>query len=284
MKAQYLNILSKDFLLSQHVSGRRSLSAIARETGTSRETVANYLRRYNLHIHGKSVSSRRYSPLQNIEGFYGPASDWHAYWLGFVAADGCVYRVSKGSRRPRNLLRLRLKADDHAHLENLRKGLQTDSPVKLLRDNDGYKYAQLELNGEHLINALARWGIVQNKTATMPFPSMAEEHLGAYIRGYFDGDGTIYWRLRPDHSGKNPQPVCRFISGSPNFLRGLDAALNKWGIETKTPYKNGKSNAHVLPLSNAKTNLRIFASRLYDGATVWLERKRASLSLINNFV
>jgi hypothetical protein len=269
-----LEVLTEDFLAAQYVNDRRSLSSIAKEVGTSTIVVATYLRRHGYTIRGLHETNRKYFPLRNIDGFRGPTSDWHAYWLGFIAADGCVYREHAVGGPLRNLLRIKLKCDDRTHLENFRAGLQTNSPIKETKVKDGSRYVRFEVNSERLIRVLAAWGIVQNKSLVLPFPDMTDEYLPAFIRGYFDGDGTIYWRLRPQHSGKYPQPVCRFISGSLKFLSGLEMALNSFGVATLSLYRNGKSNAYHLPLSNAKQNLRRFASLLYDGATVALERKR----------
>lgn len=273
---KFLNVLTEGFLASQYVSDRRSLSAIAKEVDTSTTIVAAYLRRHGFAVQSLQESNRRYSALQNIDGFRGPTTDWHAYWLGFISADGCVYRKYPGSGAARNLLRIRLKSNDKPHLENFRAGLKTNSPVKETVGKDGSPYAQIEVNSEQLINVLAVWGIVQNKSLTLPFPNMSAKYLPGFIRGYFDGDGTIYWRLRAQYSGKNPQPVCRFISGSLEFLRGLETALSSFGVATLSLYRNGKSNAYHLPLSNAKRNLRKFASLLYDDATVALERKHTA--------
>jgi LAGLIDADG DNA endonuclease family protein len=135
---------------------------------------------------------------------------------------------------------------------------------------------QLTLCSRPLVEALAQWGVVPNKTLTMSWPDhLPAARMPAYIRGYFDGDGTVYQRQRSSPNSTWQETVCRFISGSVLFLDGLEQELTKRGIRTRKRYRNQGSNAHVLPLSGTRQNLLAFASLIYDGSTVALARKQA---------
>jgi hypothetical protein len=96
---------------------------IATETGISSRTVNYYLHRYNIPVR---QGTRLYRVAQNVEGFLVPSTDWHAYWIGFIAADGCIYRASGSTY----LLRLKLASKDKHLLENFRKVLMVDSPIR----------------------------------------------------------------------------------------------------------------------------------------------------------
>jgi hypothetical protein len=236
------------------------------------KTVDNYQSQHRASTFG---GKRRYQTPSNIEGFLKPDSDWHAYWLGFIAADGCIHRGNGNC----NLLRIRLKSEDRSLLENFKDGLKIDNPIREFI-NDGKPYTQIEINDKFLVNILSQWGIVENKTLSLIFPSISTPYLSSFIRGYFDGDGTVYWRHRKYPTYTSSQIVCRFISGSLNFLSRLAEALTEQGIRTRSLYKNGNSNAYVLPLSSVKSNISNFASFIYQDASVFLSRKRSQFDLL----
>lgn len=179
-------------------------------------------------------------------------------------------------KRKKNEVRLQvvLKETDLDHLLNLQQGLRTSIPVTS-GFNGQRDVAKLIIHDHDLVAALARWGIVPNKTLTMTWPdSLPSALVPAYIRGYFDGDGTIYHRYRSAPGTTWAETVCRFISGSVPFLEGLQQELHKRDVRTLRIYRNQKSNAFFLPVSTRRENLLAFANLIYSEQTVCLERKR----------
>ncbi|HEV2761733.1 MAG TPA: LAGLIDADG family homing endonuclease, partial [Pyrinomonadaceae bacterium] len=250
--------LTADYLGVEYQKKNRSTADIAAELGASRQTVDSYLRRSGVPSRGRG-SRRIYPELTDVDGFLGPSTDWHAYWLGFIAADGCIHKT---------MLRIKLKAADRELLDNFRGKICPALKIKTGLASGKYPYAELTAHSRRLVDTLSRWGICQNKTLTLTFPAVPAQFLPAYIRGYFDGDGTIFWRQR----GTYTEGVCRFTSGSPAFLEAMAQHLHDLGITTKRMYRNGTGNAHVLPLSGAKANLRAFADLIYRDASVYLQR------------
>ncbi len=238
--------------------------AIGAALGCNRATVRNYLHRYNIPLRPigtGSPATRKYTPI-NVTGFTNLQDDWHAYWVGFLAADGSVQRTH---------VAVKLAAVDYDHLVKLRDGLGSNLPVKRI-PNGGQPAASLTLSGAPLLTALAQWGVVPNKTLSLSFPTyLPPALLPAYIRGYFDGDGTLMQRVRAGRV----ETVVRFTCGNQSFLQALQQALSGYGVRTLTPYTNRGSNAHVLPVACEKANLRRFLALLYQGATVALDRKVA---------
>jgi hypothetical protein len=143
---------------------------------------------------------------------------------------------------------------------------------------------QISLFDKNLVSVLGYWGIVPNKTFNMSWPEhLPPDLIPAYIRGYFDGDGTVFTRYRSRPTGQYPETVCRFISGSVPFLEALQAELNKRQIATRAIYRNQKTNAFVLPLSTQRENLLAFSALVYRDCTVCLERKRAIFQKMENY-
>lgn len=142
--------------------------------------------------------------------------------------------------------------------------------------NSKTKSAQVILYDKNLVSVLASWGIVRNKTFKMAWPEQLPSDLvPAYIRGYFDGDGTVFTRYHSRATGQYPETVCRFISGSIPFLNRLQKELSKRNIKTSGIFRNQQTNAFILPVSSQRENLLPFSNMLYLDCTVCLERKRA---------
>ena len=242
------------------------MGAIATELGIDRDTVTRYLRSLNIPI-------RPNHPVKHTvdsSGFHNLSSDWHAYWLGFLAADGCVREVTGKNSLA---LQVHLQKSDESHLHNFMRGLKVSVTVHTSQKTDS---ARISLYDKNLVSALAYWGIVPNKTLTMTWPGhLPPELVPAYIRGYFDGDGTVYLRYHLRSTGQYLETVCRFISGSIPFLERLQRELQERGIKTRSIDRNQQTNAFVLPLSSQRENLLAFSNILYRGHTICLERKRA---------
>jgi intein/homing endonuclease len=264
-KPKYAGVLTESFLKQRYLEEKRSTNFISAETGIEKTNVRNYLRRYGIPLRTSAESIR---VSVDWQGFEELSTDWHAYWAGFIAADGCVF-AHGGSAR----VQVILKATDDDHLRDLQLGLKTKVPVTLY--NGQRNVAKLIIYNWDLVTALAKWGIVPNKTLTMPWPAqLPTTAIPAYIRGYFDGDGTIYQRYRSAPGTTWTETVCRFISGSVPFLEGLQQELKSRGIETRSTYRNQQSSAFILPISSRRENLLAFAELLYHDCTVCLERKR----------
>jgi hypothetical protein len=271
---KYASVLTEEFLRQRYLEERQSSVDIAAEVGIRDATVRNYLKRYSIPI--RTIPEIRQNYVDSV-GFSDLSTDWHAYWTGFIAADGCVY-VDEKKNEAR--LQLVLKMSDADHLRDFREGVNAAVPV-VVRNNGQRDIAKIVVHDPYLVAALAKWGIVPNKTLVMPWPDhLPENMVPAYIRGYFDGDGTIYQRHRSDKYSSWTETICRFSSGCVPFLDGLERELHKRGIQTIKRYHNQDSNAYVLPLSGRKENLLAFADMMYQGSTVSLPRKKAIFDLL----
>ncbi len=268
--ALFDHILTPEYLQREYVEKGRGSQDIGQEVGAHPMTVRNYLARHNITRRCCGASpARMYTPV-DATGFIKPDSEGHAYWIGFLAADGAIETVHGEP----TTVTLKLAAKDTTHVEAFRQFLGTNAPIKLIGQPP--IAARLRFTSRALVSALAYWGIVPKKTLTMPFPHhLPPDLLPAYIRGFFDGDGTIMWRRRGAATRRHREVVLRFTSGSSLFLEGLQRVLNTVGIETIKPYNNG-GNTYVLPISGRRTNAQQFATYLYAGATIYLPRKHAA--------
>lgn len=119
-----------------------------------------------------------------------------AYWAGFIMADGCIYDRD-------HRLSISLKNTDKSHVEKFAKFLKCDHPVKEYsfycssRDKR-YNGAFIQITSIYLCNQLKLFGIGPRKSLTALWPkNIPSQYELSFLRGLFDGDGTIC-RYRPD--------------------------------------------------------------------------------------
>lgn len=111
---------------------------------------------------------------------YTPES---CYWAGFLAADGNV--DSKGR------VRLMLKYDDISHLEKFRAFMGSTHTIG--SNTTLYNRCSFEFTSKEICEVLdLNFNIIPNKSLAYAFPkSIPDKLLNHFIRGYFDGDGSV---------------------------------------------------------------------------------------------
>lgn len=183
-----------------------------------------------------------------------------AYWLGFLLADGAV---SKGKS-----LRLMLKASDREHVEKFAIAIGTTTPIKTRLQNGAHPVVYVDVHSKQLLDSLATYGVVQNKSLTVGVPNISESLIVDFWRGVFDGDGCISKSQRKNrkdykwtvHLVGSQIMVSAFVE----FVCGFsdsEAKLSKTG------------NAYQIYYTGSRTPQAI-TNVLYKDATVALERKR----------
>ena len=160
------------------------------------------------------------------ETFFDRWSPEMAYVLGFIFADGYVHTNKRGSAY------LGFVSTDLEILKKIKKVMDSDHVITL-RKRSNMKLAwkdlwRLQIGNKHIFSKLHQFGIFQNKSLTIAMPTIPQNMLGHFVRGYFDGDGNVYFNKLKVKDRKNPKWIfsSRFISGSRNFLLKLQKALS----------------------------------------------------------
>lgn len=205
----------------------------------------------------------------NASYFDSLTTDAQAYWLGFIAADGCIIG---------NAVIVRLAMKDAHHLEQLRVAMDCDRPIST--HSYRYAFASFEARAPQLVAALSHYGIVPRKSLTLKFPMLPEALTGAFVRGYFDGDGTIGWyknTVNPSYKGVRRRyivirPVARFV-GSEDFIASLREHASHQEITGSVAREKRHSGRIYSFIVDTRHSLKRLKTWMYDGATVCLERK-----------
>ena len=163
--------------------------------------------------------------------FFDAWSPEMAYVLGFMFADGYVYKNSSGGWY------LCICSTDLELVKAIRNVWQSEHKigVKLpsLKFHRLRSLYTVQIGSKVVCERLASFGVVQNKSLTVVFPKVPVAFLGCFVRGYFDGDGCVsfkrYWRK--DREQWKYQLTVRFTSGSRDFLEGLWRSLSVCTVE-----------------------------------------------------
>lgn len=205
-------------------------------------------------------------------------TDDKAYWVGFIAADGCLYHPKDGRQ---DILSISLAIQDKEHLEKLQKNLKTNKPLSISSHgrNKEFKHASLQISSNKISKDLQKIGVTPRKTYSVQWPKIEEKFLPAYIRGYFDGDGYISHKIERDNLHSVHVDIVGFLENMKNF----QAYLLSKGIKTSISLDKRKykiQNFCSLRLNNKKEKQK-FLHLIYDNASVYLDRKYI---LAQNFI
>lgn len=117
---------------------------------------------------------------------------------------------------------------------------------------------------------LLKIGLTPRKSLTMAFPCMPENMIRHFIRGCWDGDGSIYLE-----GGCSHKPCASFVSGSEDFIVQLLGHLVDLGMPHRVIYKTMRSknpSYYIRWTGDACANL---FKLIYDGVdeSIYLKRK-----------
>lgn len=194
-----------DYILKAYEMGT-SLIQLGKEFSCSKDAIRTLLVNNGIKIKTRSERYPRDSAFFNIIN-----TPEKAYWLGFFYADGCV--AAPTASNP-NLIELASK--DKEHLEKFKQAIKANGhkiSSAILRDKE---YYQFNIQDQQLHNDLISHGCIPQKSnILMTIPDIPEELFGHFLRGYFDGDGSINYDASRD--------VYRisFVSGSLPYIEDL---------------------------------------------------------------
>jgi len=236
---------SKEFLTNE-LKGK-NYKQIALESNISITTVQRYLKKFNLTKYYKDWGEneikllKEFYPSQRIkfesllpnrthssihhkahrlglkrlvkplkysmnETFFNKWSKEMAYFLGWLYSDGNV------SREKRNF-NLHINLKDAYILEIFRKCLNSNHPIKFYKNA-----ATLKIYSRLMCEKLGKLGCIPKKSLHINFPNIPNCYLNHFVRGFFDGDGSIHFN--------KPNTIKISFLGTKQFIETLQYLLN----------------------------------------------------------
>lgn len=246
-------------ILQTYINQKLNNKEIAKKLNVSLSTVNRYIKKYELTSTIGSQGARKH--LFNERYFETIDTEEKAYWLGFIAADGCVYHSNNSWR-----LQINLKGSDIGHLIKFQKAIGSD--YKIAEKTIGNsQVAQLKVNSKTLCDTLQKHNIVERKSIIFSPPSIRQDLIRHFIRGYWDGDGWIKSYKRKESNGYRNN--IGIIGGEPAikfFKDNLPVELSIYKIKNK-------DNLVTLETSDSK-KIRLIYDYFYKDSTIFLDRKK----------
>lgn len=245
----------------------KTSSKLAKELNCTKSKITNTWYKNNLKGKQKRIYSLNESYFDIID------SEDKAYFLGFIASDGCIYKSETINKS--NIVKITIHKKDIDVLEKFKTYIQTEKPINYFNG----KYVTLELVSNKLVSSLNNLNLNTCKTYGNTIPNIDNKFMKDFIRGYFDGDGSISFR-------NNFFDVAVGISGYENNLTKIINYLESRNIFSSFLIDNRKytttntGNFGQLVFSN-KTNKYSFLKLIYGDASVYMNRKK---SLSDNFI
>jgi intein/homing endonuclease len=244
-----------------------------KEINLKYNTDAHYqFKKYNYPIR-KTTITKKIREAKNITNYYysynynfnSINNETEAYILGWWFSDGWVTDYQAG---------LKIHKNDKDILIKIKNYICKDIKLQYSKNNCAFVISSAEV-----IKNLINLGCLKNKTyLKLNIPNMNDSLIRHFIRGYFDGDGTIY----KDRKWLK----CNICSINKNFLEDIQKILSKNNIYStinvekregkllKTPAGNSINCKDMYRLFIRKTkDFKLFYNYLYNDSNIFLQRK-----------
>ncbi|OGZ98629.1 MAG: hypothetical protein A3C07_00020 [Candidatus Sungbacteria bacterium RIFCSPHIGHO2_02_FULL_47_11] len=180
--------------------------------------------------------------------FFKTWSGEMAYVLGFFAADGNMIKNQRGGHF------IAFYNNDRTLLVNVRTVLGSNHKIgkrtyKISTRATGY---QLQLGSKEMFADLIRLGLTPRKSKRMKLPAIPDELFRHFVRGYFDGDGCVYFKKHYIKARKKKRWIfsARFTAGSRMFLDSLHEQLHVHGLMKGFVISKSKNSGSDLVFSH----------------------------------
>jgi len=182
-----------------------------------------------------------------------------AYVFGLWCADGCIYK---------NNFNITLKKQDSYLLSLIKKDMKSERPIEhriyCITNGDVHTTCSLTVSNQTIIEDLMNLGGTPRKSLTLKLPNVPKEYFPHFIRGVFDGDGTI------SKNNKNSWNV-GIYSGSKVFLEEIQKTLQEEIINFKSKIHPSRK---IFFLRFSSNSAKLFGNYIYDNdCLLFLHRK-----------
>ena len=229
-----------------------------------------------LHRTPPAIQSKvRYLPFQaKIKkheinfNFFKTLSPQVAYILGLIAADGNICHSGRAHT-------LHLASDDKDIIEKVKLLMDYGGPIHEKKRNNGKISYSLRICDKTIFTDLQNLGITERKSFSIQPPMLSKTLISHYVRGYFDGDGTVFALYNPQYPSH--YLGAKFYTASLKMAEYLYIVLrNLLGDSYKGRVRNylahQKTNYYVLSLG-AGPSKKLF-EYMYEGSNgLYINRK-----------
>jgi hypothetical protein len=202
-------------------------------------------------------------------------SEYKAYFLGFIFADGCLIDDSVSYRYK---MTLKLHNKDNHILEEFIRCVNGEMGVWFNKKKD---MCEISLSGRKIVNDLKDKGVSPNKTFTIKYPNINEKLERHFLRGYFDGDGCI--RFNTDKRDGSKRGDLRIVGGSIEMMNKINERMNfLFGTNINKLYGPKNKDYKFIGWAGMSDIEKIYHG-FYDESSLFLNRKKIIFDEVINF-
>jgi DNA-binding transcriptional regulator WhiA len=205
--------------------------------------------------------SNTHKQLSKDPNFLEHSEEVKNYMIGLIWTDGCLSQQEGKSER------ITISTTDMDIVEQLHPIMCPDRKIYISKPRSSSHqegYALVNMNRD-AIEYLKEQGLEQRKSHTLAYPKIDNENFGHFLRGVFDGDGSVY------RNGN--YKVVSVTGASDNFLNGLQEQLRSFGINSAI-VDDSRGQAKYLRVYR-KGDIAKLSYIMYDNATIYIGRKKA---------
>ena len=284
------SILRED-LADDYSEKQMSLSDLARKYDCTRQYIHKLLKTYDIKRRTKAaarqialsrgkmvftrtdelgIKSRVVLKKINInKKFFKSWSSEMAYVLGVIFTDGNLMPLRKRNANYNSRSsRFSVSQKESELLEKLLALMECDA--KLYRGKQvvtGNPIYQFHINDEGIYDDLLALGLTPKKSLTMQFPEVPSSYVRHFIRGCWDGDGSVFFE-------RDRLPGASYVSGSRYFVDKMVDRLVKLGLPKVQIYSANRSKSYFIRFMGETICTKLFHV-FYDNVpeTMYLTRK-----------
>jgi intein/homing endonuclease len=252
---------------------------VADEVKINQKNIHYYINKYNIKVINKCRTH-----FINDEYFDSINTEEKAYLLGFFIADGNL--ALKGSRfaitvveQDKNIL--------EAYRENIIPGFEIHTKNKSTLSIKRQNQCLVRWGSLHMYNTFVnKYNIIPNKTNytdfKFPFEKIPQDLVSHFIRGFFDGDGSVSYFNRSS-TRKNLFFNFSFVMNSLEFTNQIGDIFEELFDIKKVIYTHKGKTCDYYTLRFDYSNHRQEAIKyiynwLYKDSTLYLQRKKDKFS------
>jgi hypothetical protein len=147
--------------------------------------------------------------------FFNKENSEKYYVLGWILSDGHV-------AKNKSFWSIQLQQKDKKMLEKILKLINSSNNIHGPYNNQPSVQIRICCK-DHLSFLTQSWGLNNKKSQTLKWKNCPEEFLPDLVRGYFDGDGSVYTK---QSANPNVSTVGINFVGTHHFITGLREAIN----------------------------------------------------------
>lgn len=211
------------------INDQKSYTATAKILNCDPESVRLRVRNREL-----NVSITKHTPQYNTQALTNE-DDISYYLLGAYISDGNVDNT---------LRRASISSIDEQWINDIKNIISPNATISRKEKSFIFRFSNLQM-----ITWLINNQCIPKKSTTVKFPDMPEKFLPDFIRGIFDGDGSVSYKLYKNNSkfSKNKglcidYITCYICSSSYDFIKSLSDKLSLLDFKHQFREQKNRSN------------------------------------------